>query len=329
MGGRTVQASRLVARRAAAEDRALVADIGGTHVRFGIARAGGVEDVRTLRCAEHATLADAVGAYLRATGLELPRKAALAIAGPAEGERIEMTNHVWSFGREELRSELGLERLEVLNDYTALALSLPALGDADVREIKPGRAVERAPIALLGPGTGLGVAALVPAGDSWAALATEGGHRDLAAHDEREWQVIRYLQERFEHVSVERALSGPGLVNLYEAVTRIDGEEPQGLTPPSVVAGARDGSSAACVEAAQLFAGWLGAVAGDLALTYGARGGVFVGGGILPKMGEVFDAERFRLRFLAKGRFRDYLRDIPVRLIVRDYAALVGAARAV
>jgi glucokinase len=307
----------------------LVADIGGTQARFALtSRRGVVRRVRTLKCAEHGSLSEALRAYLRLTDSAAPQRAVIAIAGPIEGDRVQMTNHVWSFSIDAVRRELGLDQLMVLNDFSALALALPALAAKDLWEIKDGKRAERAPMAVLGPGTGLGVAALVPTGDSWTPLSTEGGHRDLAAHSEREWQIVRYLRERFDHVSAERVLSGPGLVNLYEAVSRLADSEPQSLTPAAIVAGARERSSPACVEALALFAGWLGAVAGDLALTVGARGGVYLGGGILRKMRRVFDVDRFRERFLAKGRFRDYLRPIPVHAILHPQATLVGAARA-
>ena len=310
------------------QHRVLVADIGGTHARFGLATPTAVEAVATLRCAEFASLTEAARAYLGDVEGPAPSQAAFAVAGPVQGDEVRMTNHVWRISIAAVRQELGLDRLEVLNDFAALAMAVPALSADDLREIKPGEVLARSPKAILGPGTGLGVAALVPAGDGWTALHTEGGHRDLAAQTEREWQVVRHLRERFEHVSVERVLSGPGLVNLYEALSRLSDEEPQSLTPAAVVAGARDGSSPACAEAVRLFSGWLGAMASDLALTLGAFGGVYLGGGILPKMGRVFDADRFCERFLAKGRFREYLRPVPVNVIVRPHATLLGAARA-
>jgi glucokinase len=311
------------------EHSALVADIGGTHARFGIATPGGsIESVSTFECADYASLTAAARAYLEQADQPPPKWAAMAVAGPVHDDAIRMTNHLWSFSIETVRRELELDRLEVLNDFSALALAVPALGGEDLWEIKPGTPASRAPVAVLGPGTGLGVAALVPAGSSWAALNSEGGHRDLAPQCEREWQIARHLRERFEHVSVERVLSGPGLVNLYEAISRLADSEPQSLTPAAVVAGARARSSPACVEATTLFSGWLGAVAGDLALTLGARGGVYVGGGLLTKMEDVFDVDRFCERFLAKGRFRDYLRPIPVSAVVRPQATLLGAARA-
>ena len=310
------------------EPDALVADIGGTHVRFGLTSPSGVERVSTYKCADYPSLGDAARTYLGSVDGPPPRSAAFAVAGPVRGDVVQMTNHVWGFSIDAVRRELDLVRLEVINDFAALALALPALAGEDLREVKAGSPAARAPKAVMGPGTGLGVAALVPAGDGWTVLTTEGGHRDLAAQSEREWQIVRCLRERFEHVSVERVLSGPGLVNLYEAISTLSGSEPQSLTPAAIVAGSRDGSSAACSEATSLFSSWLGAVASDLAVTLGAFGGIYLGGGVLPRMGDVFDVDRFRERFLAKGRFRDYLRPIPVSIITRPHAALLGAARA-
>lgn len=310
------------------ESASLVADIGGTHVRFGLATGDRVERETELECADYDSPAIAVRAYLKQAGEARPRRAAFAVAGPVLGDRVRMTNHVWSFSIDAVRRELGLERLEVLNDFAALALAVPALGGDDLWELKPGAADRRSPIAVLGPGTGLGVAALVPLGPSWTVVTTEGGHADLAASTEREWQIVRHLRERFGHASAERVLSGPGLVNLYQAVSRLAGIGPDSLSAGEVVAGARARSSPACVEALALWSGWLGALAGDLALTFGALGGVYVGGGVLPKLRDVFDLGLFGGRFLDKGRFRDYLRPVPVYAIVRPQAALIGAARA-
>jgi glucokinase len=215
----------------------------------------------------------------------------------------------------------------VVNDFTALALSLPVLRPEDTRLVKPGTREETAPMALIGPGTGLGVSALVPVAGRWWALSTEGGHRDLAATDEREWQVCRVLQKRFGHVAAERVLSGPGLVNLYGVLCELAGITAEELRPRDVEHRARENPDGLEAEAVRLFSGWLGAVAGDLALTLGARGGVFLAGGMLPKMGTTFDEKRFRQGFLNKGRFRAYLEPIPVDLLLHKTAALLGAAR--
>jgi glucokinase len=310
-------------------ERILVADIGGTHIRFGLADAEqGVRRQSTLYCADYSEPAAAAEEYLNGLdSSQRPEKAVFAIASPVTGDRVEMTNHVWDFSIEETRRQLELSTLRVVNDFTALALSLPILEPEELRRVREGERQAGAPLGLLGPGTGLGVSGLVPAQGKWWPLSTEGGHRDLAATSEREWQVVQILQQRFGRASAERVLSGPGLVNLYQALCELSGVEPLESRPRDVEHRARASADSLEAEATRLFSGWLGAVAGDLALTLGARGGVFLAGGILPKMGTVFDEALFRQRFLAKGRFRDYLEPIPVDLIVHRTAALIGAAQ--
>jgi len=310
-------------------DRILVADIGGTHVRFGLADAQeGIRRASTLYCADFSEPAAAAEEYL--IGLDRsqrPQRAVFAIASPVTGDRVEMTNHVWDFSIDETRRRLELSALRVVNDFTALALALPVLRPDEVRRVKDGARQVDAPMAVLGPGTGLGVSGLVPVRGSWWPLSTEGGHRDLAAATEREWQIVQILQRRFGNVSAERVLSGPGLVNLYAALCELSGVEPLESRPRDVEHRARENADSLEAEATRLFSGWLGAVAADLALTLGARGGIFLAGGILPKMGTVFDEALFQKRFLAKGRFRQYLEPIPVDLVVHRTAALIGAAR--
>ncbi len=309
--------------------RVLVADVGGTHVRFALAGSDGqLVHGRRAECAELPGLAAALASYLGGLPVaERPTRAAVAVASPVTGDEVRLTNLDWSFSIAGVRDELGLERLEVLNDFTALALGVPHLAATDTRILKPGTPRTAAPIAVLGPGTGLGVSILVAAGDGWTALASEGGHGDLAATNEREWQVAQALGRRFGHVSAERALSGPGLVNLHRAVGELRGGTAADLRPEEVVAAATTGDEAAA-EAVALFCGWLGAVAGDLALTAGALGGVYLGGGVLPAMGKAFDVARFVARFVDKGRFAGYLEPVPVLLISAPDVALRGAARA-
>jgi glucokinase len=189
-------------------------------------------------------------------------------------------------------------------------------------------AVTSAPLALLGPGTGLGVSGLIPAGDGWVPLGGEGGHRDLAASSEREWQIVTALAARFGRASAERAISGPGLVWLYETICGLDGRTVEADSPAEVAARASSGDCAAAAEATRQFSAWLGAVAGDLVLTLGARGGLYLGGGVLERLGAAFDRGRFLARFDAKGRFADYLRPVPIRRILSAQATLAGAARA-
>jgi glucokinase len=317
---------------------ALVGDVGGTRARFARLDADG-RPGRTvaLTCDEHsgfaALLAAALARLGAGGGVERSRTAAVAIAGPIAGDSGEVTNLGWRFSTEATRRSLGLDRLLLLNDLEALALGLPELRGEDFEVLRAGEAVADAPRALIGAGTGLGVSGLIPVAGDWLALRGEGGHRDLAANDEREWRVVERLAARFGRASAERALSGPGLVALYEALAEIDGVPIGARSPERITAGALDGSDRNAVEALHLFCGWLGAVAGDLVLTLGARGGLELAGGVLEGMGGAFDRERFLARFTAKGRFAAYLERVPVRRLrepapPRPGAALRGAARA-
>jgi glucokinase len=306
---------------------ALVADIGGTNARFALIRDGTAEAVEVLACANYPSLADAAGAYLAtAAAPQRPRRAALAVASPVTGDRVEMTNHVWSFSIAELSAALELETLEVVNDFTAIALAVPHLGAGECADIGDGVQTAGAPIAVLGPGTGLGVSGLVPSDAGWIALATEGGHATLAPVDDRERAVVAEMARRFGHVSVERAVSGPGLVNLRAAIAAVDGTTTGPLTPDQVTERALARSDALCIEAFDMFCAMLGTAASNLALSLGARGGVYIAGGIVPRFGDAFACSPFRARFEDKGRFRDYLRAIPTRVITRDNPALLGLA---
>jgi glucokinase len=308
----------------------LVGDIGGTNARFAIVAAPGrtPEHIRNLACAEHAGPEQAIRAYLALEQVTMPRVAALGIANPVTGDAVRMTNHRWAFSIEQLRGALGLERLVLVNDFTALALSLPELDPPDYRQIGGGQAQRGQPIALLGPGTGLGASGLIPCGDRLVPLEGEGGHVTLAARDPLEARIIALLAERYGHVSAERALSGAGLVALHGAIRTLAGAPALALTSAEVSARGLAGECPHCVGALNVFCALLGTVAGDLALTLGARGGVFIGGGIVPRLGAFFERSTFRARFEDKGRFAGYLAAIPTFVIDAPYPALVGAARA-
>lgn len=311
----------------------LVADIGGTRTRVArLGPDGAIARLVELPSGEFRDLASALRASADRLGVRsaagAPVEAAVAVAAPVTSDAVALTNVGWRFSVEATRRELALDRLVVLNDFEALARALPELGAADLEELRPGVAAPAAPLALLGPGTGLGVSGLIPAGAGWVPLRGEGGHRDLAAGGEREWRILAALAARFGHASAERALSGPGLVSLYETICALDGLPLEASEPRDVVRRALDGACAASAEAARLFSSWLGAVAGDLVLTLGARGGLYLGGGVLARMGPAFDRGRFLERFEAKGRFAAYLRPVPIRRIVSTQAALVGAALA-
>jgi len=315
------------------DESRLLGDIGGTHARWAWQAAPGapVQDVAVRPCAANASLLDSARDYMAGSGHAAPSALCIGIATPITGDQVQMTNNDWAFSISQLQHELGVARCLVINDFTALAMSLTALGPQDLRRIGggDGAAVAGAPMALVGPGTGLGVSGLLPGpGGGWLPLSGEGGHVTLAAADDEEAAVLALLRQRFGHVSAERVLSGPGLVNLHDALCTLAGQTPPARTPADVVSAALAGSDKTCVHAATLFAGFLGNVAGNLALTLGARGGVYVGGGILPRLGAAFDDTRFRQRFEDKGRFASYLRPLPTWAITAATPALLGAARA-
>lgn len=309
----------------------LVADIGGTNARFAIAEQGRIDDEQSLVCANYPDPAAAAEDYLRRTGrgsgVRRPREAALAIAAPLKGDRVEMTNHAWQFSARSLSQSLGLARLIFLNDFTALALSLPHL-PADGRAQVGGAAADpHGPIAVIGPGTGLGVSGLVPAGDGWIPLQGEGGHATLAAYSERQYAVLEWLRSQYEHISAERLLSGSGLELLFRALCALDGRTAQALFAADISARGLSGEDATCREVLELFCNWLGLVAGNLALVLGATGGVYIGGGIVPRFGGFFAASTFRRAFESKGRFAAYLAPIPCYVITAQNPALLGCAR--
>lgn len=314
----------------------LLGDVGGTNARWAwqAAPAAPLSAIRSLAAADHASIGECIAAYLAQQQLPVPRDVAFGIATAVTGDAVRMTNHPWSFSIDGLRRQLGAQRLRVLNDFEALAYAVPALRPEDRMEIGRGKAVDGAALAVIGAGTGLGVSGLVADGcGGWRVVAGEGGHVTLAAANAREAALLAMLRSRFGHVSAERALSGPGLVNLYEAVCALDGVAVLALAPAQVMARAfgdhEDAAAdAQCAEALSTFAALLGTVAGNLALTLGARGGVFIGGGIVPRLGARFAQLPFRARFDDKGRFGDYMRAIPTWVITSESPALVGAARA-
>ena len=320
-----------MAERSAAR---LLGDVGGTNARFAWQASEGapLRDVATLPTADHASLADAITAYLSAIGRPVPAWCAIGIANPITGDHVRMTNCPWAFSISAMKEALGFERLVVINDFTALALALPDLAPADLRQLGGGAAVPGAPMALIGPGTGLGVSGLIP-GDlpgRWLPLQGEGGHVTLAASNPREAAVLQLLRAEYGHASAERAISGQGLEALYAALCTLDAIKGFKRLPAATVSRhALAGDDAQCVEALDLFCAFLGNIAGNLALTLGARGGVYIGGGIVPRLGEAFTGSRFRACFENKGRFRGYLAAIPVYVIHAPASpALLGAARA-
>lgn len=308
----------------------LVGDVGGTNARFGlISPDGAVLHTSTFASADFAEIGDAIGAYLKERGtLAMPRAGALAIAAAITGDQIRMTNHPWSFSVAALRDRLGFERFLAINDFTAVALALPRLSAGDRMPVGRGAPVAGQPIGVLGPGSGLGVSGLIPAGSGWVPLTGEGGHATMPAASERESAVLQLMRRRFDHVSAERCLSGPGLVNLYNSLAALDRVPAADYTAAQITDPETAAADPLCGEATAMFCAMLGTVAGNLALTLGARGGVYIAGGIVPRLGTRFLESRFRERFEAKGRLGTLLAAIPTFVVTHQLPAFLGCAAA-
>jgi glucokinase len=311
----------------------LLGDVGGTNIRLAWQAGPGqaIEQVRVYPCANFPDIEAALRHYLSETGQRLPAQIALGMANPVAGDQIKMTNHDWAFSIQALQARLGVLRLQIINDFTALALALPDIEPEQLRQVGGGAAVAAAPVALLGAGTGLGVSGLfpLPGGRGYLPIAGEGGHVTLAAETAEEWQVIECLARRYGHVSAERVLSGQGLVDLYHALRETRQLAASEVTSAAdVTAQALTAQDPLALQTLAMFCGFLGSVAGNLALTLGARGGVYLGGGIVPRLGSWFDQSPFRQRFEGKGRFKAFLAPIPCWVIdARVSPALQGAAR--
>lgn len=313
----------------------LVADAGGTNIRFALVDLdeGGVPRLvaprkyasKTFPAAE-----DAARTYLSEQKLAAPPiSAVLSVAGPVSDNSISMTNLGWCFSGNGFGKALNIAAVRLINDYEAIAYSVPLLGHADLRDIGPAKAVrneERQIVAIVGPGTGLGVGGYVRTSGTLVPLVTEGGHMDFAPADDIEIEVLKFLRGRYGHVSAERVLSGPGLSNLHEALSAIEGQASRRLDAHEITAQALRDANSFSGRTLSRFCAMLGSIAGDIALVIGARSGVLLAGGILPVVADFFIASDFRARFEAKGRFEAYMKDIPTQLITQDNAGLIGAA---
>jgi glucokinase len=311
----------------------LIADVGATNARFALlGTAGEIERVRVLACADYPSIEDAIEVYLgqepalASSESRRPQAAALAIAGPITGERVALTNHPWSFTIGEVRRRFDLDRLIAVNDFTAVAAAIPHLKPNDRSAVGGGNAVAAVPIGVLGPGSGLGVGGVIPIGERWLALSGEGGHSTMAPATLRESVVLDHMRRRFDHVSAERLLSGPGLVNLYNTLAQIDRVPAASYSPAQITDPQIGEQDPRCREAVEMFCAMLGTIAGNLALTLGARGGVYIAGGIVPKLGARFAASRFRDQFEDKGRLRPFLAEIPSCVITHPFPAFLGLA---
>jgi len=308
----------------------LIADIGGTFARFALEVAPHVfEQTESLRCEDFADFHAAITAYLAGLKGVAPgdiKQAAVAIANPVAGDQVRMTNYHWQFSIEQMRQRLNFDNLVVVNDFTALAMAVPTLTSQQRRQFGGGTAIPRSMVGLIGAGTGLGVSGLIPADDGWIALGTEGGHTSFSPHDEREIAILQYAWRTYKHVSFERLLSGSGIELIFRALTDRAGLPERTLDAPEITRLALEGSDPLCKETIDVFCAILGTAAANLAVSQGAFGGIYIGGGIVPRLGLYFDQSPFRERFEDKGRFTDYMKGIPTFVITATNATLLGAA---
>jgi glucokinase len=310
----------------------LVGDIGGTNVRLAVADLTGekprISDPKSLPRLGHPTFEEVVDRYLAESGGPMPEAIVVAVAGPIKDGKVKLTNGQWVISESVLRDK-GFVFPHLINDYAALAYAVEHLEGDDLAEIGgshdgiPGESV-----GVVGAGTGLGVAALVRDSFSSSVMVTEGGHIAFAPVDETEFEILKVLREKFPRVSVERVLSGPGLANLYWALGRIAGKNLPALEPEVISQRALDKSDPLCVTALERFCTIYGRFAGDMALAFGARAGMYLGGGIAPRLLAQLNAGAFRRGFEDKARFTSYVEIIPTKVIVHPYAALLGSAEA-
>ncbi|MBS0222400.1 MAG: glucokinase [Proteobacteria bacterium] len=303
----------------------LLADIGGTYARFALASGRAVGPIWSTEVGTRRDAKEAIADFLKAGGQRAEIDGALlATAGPVQGGRCQLTNAAWIVDEEEIANAFAIPWVRVVNDLEAVAAGLADLPSEQTHLIGAGTGIPGAPMAIIAPGTGLGMACLFPGPGGRCVLPSEGGHASLAGVDERSDAVIGLLRGRFGRVSAERALSGPGLSNLHQAIVSLQGGTSPILKPGEITASAFDGSSSVCRAAVDMFCAFLGAVAGDVALTFGARGGVFIGGGIVPRFVEHLSRSAFRQQFEAKGRLEAYVARIPTRVILHPNPAFVG-----
>lgn len=305
----------------------LVADIGGTNARFAIAdEAGALHDVRVLSAANFPNLDQAVASYLSGATTGRPAQACFAVACPVRDEDIRLTNSPWRFGKSEIAAAFGFARFLVVNDFEALAASVPVMTGDRLQVLRDGTAEPDAICLVIGPGTGLGVGGYVPVGRSWALISGEGGHVGFAPTTDREVRLWQQMRAKYGRVSAERVLNGAGLGNVHRFLAGEAGAAVEDIDGPEVSRRALSGDAIA-TEAVLMFFEILGSVAGDLALAFGARGGVYIGGGITPKLLDFAKRSQLVARFLDKGRIAGFLNPVPISVIMDERAALHGAWR--
>lgn len=303
-----------------------VADVGGTNIRVARVTENGVSDIKKYMCNAFDTIDEALSAYLNDTPSHSFTKGCIAIACPVLGDQVTMTNHSWSFSQKGLCESLGLDTLKVINDFTAVAHSLPVLKGEQLIQVGEGVAVENGNIAVFGPGTGLGVEHITMTTSGWQTLDGEGGHVDFAPVDENDIVVWRYLQQELGRASAEDVMSGRGLLNIYKALAIHANVNVAFDEPAQVTNAALDQSCEVAALALNQFCRIMGSFAGNLAMNMATTGGIFIGGGIAGRFPEFLQNSEFRARFEAKGVMSHYVKDIPTYLIAEPDHGLLGAA---
>lgn len=306
---------------------ALLSDIGATNARFALLVGSEIKITQTYALADYASPVEAARSFLAGPAAGFPvTRALIAAAGPIVNGRISLTNAGWTVDPARISKGLNIPDVRVLNDFEALAWSLPALRTADIVSLGTPGAADHGTMAVMGPGSGFGLAAVALGSNGETVLVTEGGHATLSSENRREDTIIVALRAQLRHVSIEEVLSGTGLVHLYQAVAKVDGKTVPQRDSSEIVAHALAGDCEVSQETLELFCAFLGSVAGNTALTLGARGGLFIGGGIAPRFTDFLRRSAFRERFESKGRMSTYLSRIPTAVIVHPTPAFLGLA---
>jgi glucokinase len=305
----------------------LVADVGGTNIRLASVdlKTGAIGSVRSYLCTDYPTIITVLEEFLKHVKAPI-RHACIAVACPVDNDWVELTNNKWRFSVTDLRKLLGFQSLEMINDYTAIAMAVPKLKANQKIQIGRGEAIPGKPIAVCGPGTGLGVAFLKCHNDQWVCLDGEGGHVDFAPQSDFEDFILEKARQQYSHVSAERFITGPGLVNIYRGIKSYYDENPEDLDPKEITRRAIAGQDPRCREVLDLFCRMLGAFAGNLAITVWAAGGVYIAGGIAPNLVNYIAESNFRARFESKGRFTEHMKKIPTYVITDSQPGIIGAA---
>lgn len=306
----------------------LIGDIGGTNARFGLVLDAFAEPKMfpIIPTTSYASIEEALQTSILDKTSVQPRSAIIAVAGPVKGDDIPLTNAGWVIKPKDMLKALSLEDVIIINDFEAQALAIASIGDDGREQIGPGAILESASCAVLGPGTGLGVAGLVHAQHAWIPVPGEGGHVDVGPRSERDYQIWPFLEPIEGRISAEQLLCGRGIVNIYRAVCESNVQDPHLADPAAVTTAALAGSDEAAVETVSLFSTYLGRVAGDMAMIFMARGGVFLAGGISQKILPALKKPEFRQAFEDKAPHSALLRTIPTFVVTHPTAALSGLA---